>query len=154
MIHVAASAAGSHESISFGILALAVWGLLMAAAILGVGKAKREAAAHDASLNRLFPNAETRSIFHSMCASRKKSVVATYVLSVVLSPTIGYAYLGEWGMAEVSFLSLQGLGVWWVLGIFTAWSWAIQHNKRIETEVIKFFLSHMDGEPAAAVEVA
>lgn len=145
------AAARSHEFITVGIIALALWAVLIIVAILGVSKAQREAAARDAYLNSLFPNAETKSVFHSMYATRKKSVAVTYVLSVLLGPSIGYAYLGEWGIALISLLTLQGLGIWWVLGIFTAWSWAIQHNKRAEAEVINYFLSQIALESGAAV---
>lgn len=60
--------------------------------------------------------------------NRKPSVV--YILTFIGTPWLGYAYLGRPGLALLSFFTLGGLGIWWVVSLFTLPYAALAHNEQ------------------------
>lgn len=78
---------------------------------------------------------DDQSVFGQLYATRAKNRSTTQVLAIVLSPTIAYLYLGDWAMAALSFFTLQGFLVWWIVAIFASGSWADAANARIAREI-------------------
>jgi hypothetical protein len=78
---------------------------------------------------------EDAALFRQMYASRAKDRATAWVLEIFLSPTIAYLYLGEWVLAIVSLITVQGFLIWWVIGWFATGSWTDSVNKRIATEI-------------------
>ena len=64
-------------------------------------------------------------------ARRPRNVLAAWVLTTALSPTVSYVYQREWPKAVIALLTLQGFGVWWLVSVFTMPTEVMRHNKRL-----------------------
>lgn len=59
----------------------------------------------------------------------RRSPSATFLLDYFLSPAIAYVYLGRYGLALLSFVTFGGLGVWWLVSLFTLPYAALRQNE-------------------------
>jgi hypothetical protein len=60
-----------------------------------------------------------------------RNVVLAWVLTAFLSPTIAYIYGRQWVKMLLSFFTLQGAGVWWLVSIFSMPFEIMNLNKRL-----------------------
>jgi hypothetical protein len=80
-------------------------------------------------------NPQEAALFRNIYKTKDpKSTTVAWLLTAFLSPTIGYIYQGKWALAAISFLTLQGLFLWWIVGIFTTPIEVLQRNKRLADE--------------------
>ena len=59
--------------------------------------------------------------------SQIKSTGTAYLLFFFLFGT-HYAYLGKWGIQFLFWLTLGGIGIWWLIDLFTMSSKVNNHN--------------------------
>lgn len=130
------------SAIIFGIIAL----LVVAVVAFFRGPAQH---AEDNNLATQFQNPSDRALFLNMYRTKgPKSVVTARVLTLLLSPTISYVYQGKWGLAIISFVTLQGLFVWYLIALFSMPFEVMRSNKRLADEA---FNQLMISRPQAAV---
>lgn len=55
-----------------------------------------------------------------------KEVSTAYILLILLGAH--YAYLGKWGVQILFWLTFGGLGIWWLIDLFTLRSKVKQYN--------------------------
>ncbi len=65
-----------------------------------------------------------------------KNVLAAWLLTSIFSPTISYLYQGEFPKALVAFITLEGLGIWWLVSIFSMPAEVMRHNKRLADQAM------------------
>jgi hypothetical protein len=65
-----------------------------------------------------------------------KNVVLAWLLTVFLSPTIAYLYIGETTKALIAFVTLQGFGVWWVISWFSMPMEVLAKNKKAADDAL------------------
>lgn len=63
-----------------------------------------------------------------------RSVVVAWVLTAVLSPTVSYIYSRQWVRCLLALVTLQGLGIWWLVSIFSMPFEVMKVNKRLADE--------------------
>ena len=81
------------------------------------------------------PNPQDAALFRNVYRTKNpKSTTLAWVLTAFLSPTIGYLYQGNWALAAISFLTLQGFLIWWAVAIFTTPLEVVAKNKRLADE--------------------
>ncbi|MDH2909052.1 MAG: TM2 domain-containing protein [Candidatus Eremiobacteraeota bacterium] len=79
-----------------------------------------------------FPNEADRQLFMQMYRNKgPKNVVIAWLLSAFLSPTVSYIYQGKWSLAIISFITLQGFFIWWIIALFTMPSEVLNLNKKL-----------------------
>jgi hypothetical protein len=104
-----------------GFVGLAVWvliGLLIYRAL--VTNPIRGTEEHVEMLAAHFSDPADAALFRRTYAAKQpKSVLAAWLLTFFLSPTISYIYQNKWALAIIAFLTFQGLGIWWVISWFT-----------------------------------
>jgi hypothetical protein len=66
-----------------------------------------------------------------------KSTTLAWLLSLFLSPTISYVYQGKWALAVISFLTLQGLFIWYFVALFTMPFEVLAGNKKLADEAFQ-----------------
>ncbi len=81
-----------------------------------------------------------RALFRRMyAAKRPRSVLAAWLLTSILSPSVSYVYQREWPKAIIAFVTLQGFGLWWFVSVFTMPTEVMRHNKRLIDEALNDF---------------
>lgn|GEM_PF-5633825 len=91
------------------------------------------APASEARIERMFR--ENRAgLSVATCRSRlaltNRRPIVVYILTFIGSPWLGYAYLSRPGLSLLSFFTLGGLGIWWVVSLFTLPYAALAHNEQ------------------------
>lgn len=105
----------------FGLIGLAVWGtiafVIYRALVISPIQRTQE---HVEMMAAHFSNPSDAALFRRTYeAKQPKSVLAAWLLTFFLSPTISYIYQNKWALAVIAFLTFQGLGAWWVISWFT-----------------------------------
>ena len=65
-----------------------------------------------------------------------KNVVLSWLLTVFLSPTVAYLYLGEMTKALLAFVTVQGFGAWWVISWFSMPLEVLARNKKAADDAL------------------
>lgn len=90
---------------------------------------------HAQNLSEQLASPADAALFHSIYRSKNpRSTLAAWLLTIFLSPTISYIYQNRWIPAAISFLTIQGLGLWWVISWFTMPSEVAKTNMRLADE--------------------
>lgn len=128
---ILASAVGDFFSGAFAfIVMIGLIALLVGAVIWffrGPAKASDE---YVAMLSQQFPEQDALLFRQMYLQKGGKSTVTAWLLTVVLSPTVSYLYQGAWVKAILSFVTLQGFGLWWVISWFTMPLETMAQNKK------------------------
>ncbi len=130
---ILASGVGDAAGATFGsLIFIGFFVLLCLAAFWFFRGPAKHAEDHLNALAGQITDPNDRVLFLQMYNSKSpKSVVLAWVLTAILSPTISYLYQGKWGLAAIAFFTLQGLGIWWIVSIFSMPSEVMGSNKRL-----------------------
>lgn len=132
-IPVRASGVGDAAGATFGsFIFIGFFVLLCLAAFWFFRGPAKHAEDHVNTLAGQIADPNDRVLFLQMYHSKSpKSVVLAWVLTAFLSPTISYLYQSKWGLAAIAFFTFQGLGVWWIVSIFSMPSEVMGSNKKL-----------------------
>ncbi len=73
--------------------------------------------------------------------SSKRNVLIAYLLHILPSPfSFTYAYLGKWGKQIAYFMTLGGLGVWWLANLFRIPGLVRKYNTELSDRILKSLL--------------
>ena len=124
-------------AIGSAILGLMVFAALIAAAIAFFnGPAKRSEDYVNQIANGIH-NEDDRALFRSLYHRKgRKSVLTAWLLTVFLSPTVAYIYLGENNKALIAFLTCQGAFLWWFISWFTMPAEAMAKNNAVADDAL------------------
>ena len=101
------------------------------------------------SLAAQFQNPADAALFRNVYRTKgPKSTTVAWLLTVLLSPTISYVYQGKWALAIISFVTLQGLLIWYFVAIFTMPLEVLAANRKLADEA---FNQVMIGRPQAVI---
>ena len=133
MNHAANAAQNTFSTIiAFGVLAL-----LVAATIAFFRGPARRSEEYANSISAQIPDPNDGALFLSLYRQKgAKNVIAAWLLSVFFSPTIAYLYLGENMKALLSFITLQGFFIWWIVSYFTMPIEALAKNKKAADDAL------------------
>lgn len=71
-----------------------------------------------------------KELFRRMYTEKQpRSVMTAWWLSALLTPTAAYIYQQRWGLAAWSFITLEGLGLWWAISLITMPMEVLNRNK-------------------------
>lgn len=85
----------------------------------------------DELANRI-ENERDRALYRRLYEAKEpRSVGGCWFLAVFLSPTISYLYQKNWSLAAISFITIQGLFLWWFWSIFSMPSEARRRNENL-----------------------
>jgi hypothetical protein len=60
-----------------------------------------------------------------------RNVVLAWLLTTIFTPSISYIYSRQWVRCLLSFFTLQGFGIWWIVSIFSMPFEVMNINKRL-----------------------
>lgn len=117
---------------------LGFFAFLVAAAVWFFRGPAKAAENYANGLAMSFQNPQQAALFRQIYATKgPKSTTVAWLLSVFLSPSISYVYQGKWALAVISFVTLQGLFVWYVVAIFTMPFEVVAANKKLADEAFQ-----------------
>ena len=88
---------------------------------------------------------DVQNRFYFEYSDKKKNVAIAYVLHVIPGiPSVSYAYLGKWGKQILYWLTMGGMGVWWLANFFRLPKLVKQKNTKIAEELL---LKYMRSQP-------
>jgi TM2 domain-containing membrane protein YozV len=78
-----------------------------------------------------------RALFLSLYKQKGgKSVLAAWLLTGFLTPTIAYIYIGEYVKAVISFITGEGFLIWWAVSIYTMPFETMAKNKQCANDAL------------------
>ncbi len=114
------------------ILLLLAWGV--GAVFLFVGPAKATNRYVD-SLAASVTRRDDAVLFRQLYRNKQpRNLVLAWFLTALLTPTVGYIYSRQWVKMLLSIVTLEGLGVWWIVGCFTMPYEVMNYNKHLADE--------------------
>jgi hypothetical protein len=120
------------------ILALGIFVLIIVAAVWFFRGPAQAADRYVNSLGSQFQNPADEMLFRQIYQTKgPRSTTVAWLLTTFLSPTISYLYQAKWALAVISFLTLQGLFLWWLASIFFMPAQVLATNKKLADEAFQ-----------------
>lgn len=131
-----ASAVGDAFSVLIiSVITLAFFAAVIASAVWFFRGPANAAERYVDSLALQLNDPQAAVLFRNIYRTKEpRSTTLAWILTALLSPTIGYLYQKKWLLAVLSFVTLQGFLIWWLVALFTTPIEVVATNKRLADE--------------------
>ena len=120
------------------VLALGIFVLIIVAAVWFFRGPAQAADRYVNSLAAQLQSPADEVLFRQIYQTKgPRSTTVAWLLTTFLSPTISYLYQAKWALAVISFLTLQGLFLWWLASIFFMPYQVLATNKKLADEAFQ-----------------